>query len=318
MSHTSITHVAFGVRFSADFALPPLPPAPQPGAGLDVAIVGAGRADIEAAWSGAAGPAVWRTAFRGLGAFSLEIGRAGDHLLSFDGDPKFHIDAAVGRVRCRLPYCEDPGPQRFLLDTVLWHVSLLRGHQSLHASAVVWDSGAVAFAGPQGVGKTSLLAEFLRRGHTLFSDDVVALARAGGSLIAHPGPPLLNIPLEGAGAVGTLGMRLAVFEDDEREAWSALTVQARPAPLQAVILLRRSDEGDLVLHTAEATIFDLLINSICLRHVVRAQRDRFAIMADVLESVPILELRFGPGHPPTALADRIERDLDALMHAGHA
>lgn len=50
-----------------------------------------------------------------------------------------------------------------------------RGLLTLHASAVAIGDGAVAFVGAKGAGKSTTAAAFLRRGHPLVADDVVAV-----------------------------------------------------------------------------------------------------------------------------------------------
>lgn len=315
-------HAGFGLRFTADFPLPPLPEAPPTAGRPAVALRAADAEAFAAAWSGTQASPVWETVFPGLGALTLEIGPAGDHLHRLDGVPAYHISPAADGVLCGATDPPDLARQRFLLDTVLWTVSLLHGHQALHAGAIVWETGPVAVAAQQGGGKTSLLAELLGRGHALFTDDVVAISPDpdGGPPLAHPGPPLLNVPMVGAGAAdsGALGTRLGVLEAEEPEAWHVLSTQPESARLRAVILLRRLAGGEPTLRPADASIFDLLMNSISLRHLMRSQRERFVVLSDLLASVPVLELSASAHHPPPALADALERDLEGLMARGVA
>ena len=130
--------------------------------------------------------------------------------------------------RCAMPSGRKPAePGSACFWTLcLWTVSLLRGFELLHASAVTTDHGLIALVARTGGGKSSLAAEFLRRGAALFSDDIVALDDAGGEVIAHPGPPLMNLPrvLPPAQVGGTV---VAEFGD---ERWVALD-RARRRPV---------------------------------------------------------------------------------------
>lgn len=289
-------------------------PEPAPGCDLpQVALVAAAAEELDAAWGGTDAAPVWETAFPGLGALTLREGRDGDHLYAFDGRPAFHVAADAATVLCRTP---DEAHKRFLLDTILWSLCLMHGRDALHASSVVWGDSPVAFAAHQGGGKTSLLAELLQRGRPLFSDDVVALERRPIGLLAHPGPPLINVPLQGAGAAAGqgLGVRLAVFDDSlGREAWTLVEARAEPAPLRAVVLLSRLRGGGLALGRVDASVFDLLAHGIALRHVRASQAGRFAALSDLVDQVPVLELTAGEGHSPAAAADLLERDLDTLL-----
>jgi hypothetical protein len=56
-----------------------------------------------------------------------------------------------------------------------------RGVLTLHASAVLINGVAMAFAGPKMVGKSTLAAAMVERGHTIISDDVVAIDLPGWS-----------------------------------------------------------------------------------------------------------------------------------------
>ena len=55
-------------------------------------------------------------------------------------------------------------------------------------------AGAIAIAGRTGAGKSSLVAELMRRGHRLLSDDVIAIEAAGIRVTALPGPAVMNLP----------------------------------------------------------------------------------------------------------------------------
>lgn len=59
---------------------------------------------------------------------------------------------------------------------------------TLHASAIGTPEGAVVFAGPTGIGKSTLAASFHRRGYPVLSDEMCALGTAGFPQVlpAHP------------------------------------------------------------------------------------------------------------------------------------
>ncbi|NTW03241.1 MAG: hypothetical protein HGA19_18525 [Oscillochloris sp.] len=89
----------------------------------------------------------------------------------------------------------DPANLRFLILGVTMGIVLhQRGVLALHASAVVVDQGVVAFLGHSGEGKSTLAARMLRRGHTLLTDDILALDLGGAGLPhAWPGFPQLKL-----------------------------------------------------------------------------------------------------------------------------
>ncbi len=64
----------------------------------------------------------------------------------------------------------------FLAGSFASSLALLRGGTVLHAGAVAWRGGAVALAGPSGMGKSTLLALMVAAGAPLVVDDALALA----------------------------------------------------------------------------------------------------------------------------------------------
>jgi len=68
-----------------------------------------------------------------------------------------------------------------------------RGLFPLHASAVLIDDQAVAFAGKAGRGKSTLASVFHSRGYPLISDDITAVAMKGRSLLTAPGFPMIKL-----------------------------------------------------------------------------------------------------------------------------
>ena len=81
----------------------------------------------------------------------------------------------------------------YLLGQVLSFSLLAFGDEPLHGTAVVVKGKAVAFLGDCGYGKSTLGAAFLRRGHSLLTDDLLALKPDGAGYAAHPGIPRIKL-----------------------------------------------------------------------------------------------------------------------------
>lgn len=93
----------------------------------------------------------------------------------------------------RLKNATDESLSTYLLGQVLAFALVMRGHEPLHATAVVIDGEAVAFLGDCGYGKSTLGAAFLARGYPILTDDVLVLDPRRGRWIAHAGPPRLKL-----------------------------------------------------------------------------------------------------------------------------
>lgn len=233
----------------------------------------------------------------------------GDILFHYGWRALFALSQDGRELRCEFSGGRHPASDRVLLDTVLWTVSLRHGFELLHASAVRTEAGVVAFSALSGGGKTSLAAECLRRGATLFADDVVALAPAADGILAHPGPRVMNLPrtlavdaIHGARALADFG--------DER--WVELepdpSAPPAPAPLAAIVLLRRAPDQPLSVSRTAATNLALLPLSISLPHMTDRQRARFDILGQLAARTPVFTLTADLTVPPAALADALQAE----------
>jgi serine kinase of HPr protein (carbohydrate metabolism regulator) len=97
---------------------------------------------------------------------------------------------------------------------------MLGGARTVHASAVLVGESAVLIRGPSGAGKSRLALDLLALAEAgrlpfarLVGDDRVALAAAGGRLLASPAPTIAGlIELRGAGILTVPFEPLAVVE----------------------------------------------------------------------------------------------------------
>ena len=74
----------------------------------------------------------------------------------------------------------------FLLGSAMGALLYQRGLFPLHGSAVETQWGAMIFVGAQGAGKSTMAAEFHRKGYRLLSDDVCAVAGGAEGLRVLP------------------------------------------------------------------------------------------------------------------------------------
>ncbi len=87
------------------------------------------------------------------------------------------------RIRVKPAEGADPAEVRlFLLGSVLGALLYQRGIFPLHGSAVETPWGAMVFAGPSGIGKSTLAAHFHRAGYRLLADDVCAITLDSGGI----------------------------------------------------------------------------------------------------------------------------------------
>jgi hypothetical protein len=82
--------------------------------------------------------------------------------------------------------------RHLVLDLVMPLSLKLRGHETLHATAVLTPHGMCAFVGPSGSGKSTIAAAFLNTGYPVLCDDCLALS-AGDPTLAAAGYPGIRL-----------------------------------------------------------------------------------------------------------------------------
>ncbi len=189
-------HVAYGLRFAANMALPGLP-----------LLRGSDQPDVQIRLKdGWLFPQTLLAFSENLGSGSRSVSdyqpklRTGlfpseEHFGFFYGDgARFAVDRLAREVWADWPEnytLEDACT--YLLGPVMGFVLRLRGTVCLHASAVVIEDRAIALVGLPGAGKSTTAAAFACSGFPVLSDDVVALADKGDHFLVPPAYPRVNL-----------------------------------------------------------------------------------------------------------------------------
>ncbi|MBI2677669.1 MAG: serine/threonine protein kinase [Candidatus Koribacter versatilis] len=113
-------------------------------------------------------------------------------MLYADGT-SFVVDRAGANVWAASPAGTLEDTATYLLGPVLAYVLRLRGHLSLHASAVRVGDCALALVGPQGAGKSTTAAAFAQLGNAILTDDTAVVVEQAGGFMVRPGNPLVRL-----------------------------------------------------------------------------------------------------------------------------
>lgn len=160
----------------------------------------------------------------------------------FEASADFEVDLESGAVSARA----EPGREAMLgvlfTGNVIALILGLRGVTVLHAGAAGYDDRVTAFAGPSGVGKSTLTALLCRAGGRLVSDDSVRVEIAdGASLAVHRGPA--TVRLRGPAAVLAVGSGWDQGESaDGRIEVRPPTIARSPLPLARIAFPAWSDQ----------------------------------------------------------------------------
>ena len=218
---------------------------------------------------------------------------------------------------------------RYLLEVALFGMIMalwleLRGVVTLHASTVVIGGRAVAFSSGRGGGKTATAAAAIHAGHSLLSDDLLALARSGDEFTAQPGYPQVRMWPDQAGHFIGSEEGLEKFHPahDKRRVDVGAgfgTFFSQPAALGAIYLPERADHAEAEVSIARlpprAAMLALIRLSFLPREVVRfgLQPGRMEFLAALLSAIPTSRIVVPRGldQLPRAVA-AVESDLRAI------
>ena len=230
---------AYGLRIHAELDCPELPPHTEKSGSPDVtirllpAIPTAPETLENHAYE--VHPGIFRLAVPGVARYRVEEGcRIFIEPLS---------DAPIEKVRL------------FLFGSVMGALLYQRGLFPLHGSAVETPWGAMIFVGAQGAGKSTLAAQFHRKGYRLLSDDVCAVAPTPEGFQVLPALAQLRLCIDSFERLGApQGGR---FDVDKFVVPMGEGYCPHPVQLRAIHVLRVSDSKTSSSEVAPA--FDVLL-----------------------------------------------------------
>jgi hypothetical protein len=133
--------------------------------------------------------------------------------------------------------------ERLLLAQPLPLAALLQGLELFHASAVEVDGRTLAFVAASGTGKTSVAAHLVASGAAFVTDDVLALERVDGGIVAHPGASILHLSAEEVERMTDVEReRIGVKVGESDKVSIRVAVRAEPRRLAALYFLERQVE----------------------------------------------------------------------------
>jgi len=129
------------------------------------------------------------------GTLWAEFHRTHDgYLLRFPKLADFTVSRDGANVACfPTPGVSEATAQHLFLNQVLPLALSKQGRLVFHASAVEVESGAVAFVGESGRGKSTLAATFATSGHRFLTDDGLVVAEVAGGYEVIPSHPSIRL-----------------------------------------------------------------------------------------------------------------------------
>lgn len=145
------------------------------------------------------------------------------------------------------PAVDEKSLRLIILGPALGIALIQRGLPVFHASCVASSSGAVAFAGPKGSGKSTMAVALHRNGYDLVTDDILSIDNAMGKLLAKPSFPQSKLWPDSVEAMGEAieSMPLLHPDYDKRVRPVSQGFAKAPVPLRCLFLLGISEDIEI-------------------------------------------------------------------------
>ena len=294
---------AYGLNFNSDVELP-WPAVPASGGGANVAIR-----------RGAVPP----TLASPVDEHGFWQAKPGAYLLKVDGGARWLVTEGGRRVRVA-PAGGGGEAGVHLLDSVLAASLQMRGILTLHASAIATAEGAVVFAGPVGIGKSTLAAALVDRGYALLADEIVGIVvDGGGTPLALGGFPLIRLWADAIDALDESWGQDAgapIRPGIENYPVPARRFCAEACAVRTVYLLSSAVDAEVAIEPLAPVraVTALIRYTFRLRHLrgLGEQGNHFrAVVALSRQAEAAHLVRPRAGCPPAALAARVAERLPA-------
>ncbi len=235
----------------------------------------------------------------------LEGWRVGDDWWwQYPDGTEFWIRGDGAEVRTRWPDAHEfRDTLTYFVGPVMGFLLRMRGIPCLHASTAVVDGRAVCFVGGITAGKSTISAEFARRGFELCGDDVAPIRLEDGVPHVLPSPPFVKLWSDSAAIFGAE----APLSPNWPKKYLALGREAlarQPVPLGAIFLLGEPEGPVSPAHALSSMMQNVYVRYALQPH--ERQHD-LELFGRLVETLPVR------GLPPAESLDTISSRADSAL-----
>jgi hypothetical protein len=180
----------------------------------------------------------------------------------------------------------------YMLGTVLTVLMYQRGTLMLHGSAIQMGDQVIGVIAPSGGGKSSTAAALFRRGHTLLSDDAIAITLQDGIYSVNPGYPRLKISEEIADHLNCDDLEITDRHPlSEEVSFDARGQFAdRTLPLKQIYVLGIGEDCGIEPLPTKESLFAVMMNSLPTMWLQHHSAEQFKQCTEFIKAIPFYQL----------------------------
>ena len=228
---------------------------------------------------------------------------SGAYVLRWEGLCDFEVAEDGSQIICH-PWPGVPWGEvnPFILGRLLPLALNFKGAVTLHGGAVVVQGGVAALLGTSGTGKSTLSASFHSLGHTLVSDDLVAVWQKDDVPMVEWGARHVRLNEKSLEFIrGRLDGKIVAEPDYDK---TRLTLRdgrgdaTGAIPLRTIYLLERVNPSELqspeIVELPAVTVLPEIMQGISNRSILEKPRlaEQFELITRMLRHVPVKRLRY--------------------------
>ncbi len=237
MPQTELRYRAFGLNIVSDWPLPSLATADFETPDLSILHEAVGS-HLGADWS------------ENRKTFANWEAMPGKFLMKVTGVASFlALDGKMLLIERENDAVGDDAVTAYMMGSMMAAILQQRGKSLLHSSAVEICGKAAVFAGPSGMGKSTLAARLVQAGHALIADDVVALTQdQSGRFCATPSFPTSRLWDD---ALGKLSLEektsSRVRPELDKYLLPSESYCDTPRPIGAIYILKQDNQSEVTI-----------------------------------------------------------------------
>ena len=201
-----------------------------------------------------------------------------------------------------------------MLATVMAAILLQRNRIPIHASAIKRNDSLILLTGDSGAGKSTSLAGLLKKGHTIFSDDIVVAHKKEDQVLAHASYPMIKMWNDSIEKINhpmfddrTFPIRAGM---DKYGLFFHDRFDTNPYPISKIFILKCGPDKELKSKKlAGADAFNSFMKQIYRPMLIKGNKQRrlcFELISEILKNGQVFEITRPEECNPDVLVDFIE------------